>query len=320
MPFDLRMHVDRCSGNEISGWIDEGKDDPEPFDLFLNGTPCGTLSADQYRPDLEKFGCGNGRRGFAHRFESPLKTGDYIELKRRDATVFVIGVGAQASNGFHTSEHVTPPADQEHEFSQRRWRELTEEHGLTFGSVMTGDALWDRYAHHHRFKLTDNILEIGPGYGRILATALDRRIPFASYIGVEISQDRVAKLRSRFETERRVRFELGDIDEWRGVRNFDVVLCSATFEHLHPDCRAALANLRRQVNPGAHLFIDFIATNTPGFHYEVAGTYVRRYPEAELRAIFTECRLPPIAIENVSIGQTPVGDVHRLLVVSSTMR
>ena len=65
-----------------------------------------------------------------------------------------------------------------HRRSQRRWRSDEIAPHLTWDRLMTGDSLWDLYQRRHDFNARDRILEIGPGYGRLLKTALERE--FAS--------------------------------------------------------------------------------------------------------------------------------------------
>jgi 16S rRNA A1518/A1519 N6-dimethyltransferase RsmA/KsgA/DIM1 with predicted DNA glycosylase/AP lyase activity len=65
---------------------------------------------------------------------------------------------------------------------------------------MTGDSLWALYERYRQFTPNDKILEIGPGYGRLLKTALDRKIPFQSYAALELS-NRVDRLRREFDLE-----------------------------------------------------------------------------------------------------------------------
>ena len=80
--------------------------------------------------------------------------------------------------------------------SQARWRSDEPDAGLTWGVPMSGDAFVRVLCEHFTF---DNatIVEIGPGYGRILEALLKRSTPFRRYIGLEISAARVARLRER---------------------------------------------------------------------------------------------------------------------------
>ena len=86
-----------------------------------------------------------------------------------------------------------------HWLSHRRWSGDEPVAELTWGRVMTGDSLWSVYQRYRRFTPNDAILEIGPGYGRLLRTALEWNVPFRSYIGLELSKARVDRLEREFK-------------------------------------------------------------------------------------------------------------------------
>src|SRR5487761_1149180 len=153
---------------------------------------------------------------------------------------------------------------------------------------MSGDTLWDFYQKMRTFSAGDRILEIGPGYGRLLKTAIERNVAFSAYTALELSAARVAQLRAEFNLGT-VRFVEGDIDSWVGDQPFDVVICSSNFEHLHPDCKRALRNIHEQLAPDGSVFIDFKQAEESTFSFEETGTYVREYTRDELVGVFREC-------------------------------
>jgi 2-polyprenyl-3-methyl-5-hydroxy-6-metoxy-1,4-benzoquinol methylase len=226
------------------------------------------------------------------------------------------------------------PSRTTHETSQQRWTGDEAPEHLTFGSVMDAESLWTLYQRHRDFSAADRILEIGPGYGRLLKTALARDVPFASFSGLDLSHARVARLNAELGSDR-VAFHQGDVDRWRGGP-FDVVICSSTFEHLHPDCTAALRNLRGQVSANATVLIDFVGNigrrvfgidPTPiawlvagvGIRLRYSyrdGTYIRIYAERELSKIFRESGFRVRAIEPCLIGKGQYGPIRRLVVVA----
>src|ERR1700724_3925539 len=104
---------------------------------------------------------------------------------------------------------------------------------LTWGRIMNGDSLWALFQEYRPFSANDRILETGPGYGRLLRTALERNVQFRSYTGLELSKARVDRLHQEFDLDT-VDFVAADIDTWTSTDRFDLVICSSTFEHLHP--------------------------------------------------------------------------------------
>jgi SAM-dependent methyltransferase len=183
---------------------------------------------------------------------------------------------------------------------------------------MTGESLWDIYQRSRTFRSTDRILEIGPGYGRLLKTALERRVSFASYTGVDLSPARVQKLNDQFGSGK-IRFFVGDIDTWHGTEKFDVVICSSTFEHLYPDCRKAIENISTQLAADATMFIDFINVEQSRTFFEPDGTFIRMYSQAEARDIFEQVdQIGDVAIKPCTLGQGEKGSVERFVIIATS--
>lgn len=209
--------------------------------------------------------------------------------------------------------------------SRRRWSGDEPPAGLTWGSLMTGDSLWTLYEKHQFFTPSVRILEIGPGYGRLLKTALNRKIAFESYTALELSKARVDRLRREFDLKN-VHFIQGDIDTWRPLCTFDVVICSSTFEHLFPSCSQALTNIYQYLAPRGVVFIDFIRNVQRKVfsnlirkivYFEPNGTYVRIYLKDELARLFVEHGFMVRAIDTCMLGEGKRGPVNRLVVVAA---
>lgn len=173
--------------------------------------------------------------------------------------------------------------------SQVRWRSDEPDAGLTWGIRMVGDEFVRFLVTHVRFEDSSTIVEIGPGYGRILKTLLEQGIPFRRYIGLEISAARVAHLREQFR-DQRIEFHeadvLGSVD-LNGVA--DLTFSSAVFEHLFPDFGAAMNTISAFTRPGGSAVIDFVRDDNnleksaSWFDQE---TYIRVYSLSELKAFF----------------------------------
>src|SRR5688572_10029922 len=68
--------------------------------------------------------------------------------------------------------------------SRARWRSVEPDARLTWHRELSGDAFISQVAATGAFGPDKAVLEVGPGYGRLLAACLDRDVPFARYVGV----------------------------------------------------------------------------------------------------------------------------------------
>ena len=89
------------------------------------------------------------------------------------------------------------------EKSRERWRGDEPDTSLTWGALWTGDAFIDRVQGWYTFRSESSMLEIGPGYGRILDTLLQRELPFGAYFGLEISSN-VQRLGEKYANDPRM--------------------------------------------------------------------------------------------------------------------
>ena len=207
--------------------------------------------------------------------------------------------------------------------SKARWRGSEAETSLTWGSVMTGDSFIDAVAEHVDFARLpgQKILEVGPGYGRLLATLLARGHAYRSYTGLELSEDRVRQLGEKYG-DARTRFVWGDATSDQVETDCDLFVCSATFEHLYPNLVATLQNVQRQLAIGAWACVDFVQLDPEMLVSEAwfetkdsGGAFVRVYARAELERLFTGCGFEIAGIASVSPGRGPGGEIiNRILV------
>ncbi|HEV3203338.1 MAG TPA: class I SAM-dependent methyltransferase [Gemmataceae bacterium] len=304
--------VDVLSTMEISGWV-TGPIPNEPIfvDITINETKVATLLASIYRHDLFLLGMGDGRKGFFFNPDKYLKAGDnHIELSYTDT-------GETLKN----AKKVITESDLV-ELSQMRWKGDEEEEKLTWGAMMTGDTFVNVVLKHHRFTGTETILEVGPGYGRLLTNILERKVPFAKYLGMEISQARVARLTKKFQAPH-IRFVPADILNDTFDVQGDIFICSSTFEHLFPSMAKALDNIRTMARPGMKVFIDFIvfgndqALNAGGASFENTTAYIRIYSRSELESFFPKAGFRILDIEFIVLGKDDNGnEIRRALVVA----
>jgi SAM-dependent methyltransferase len=305
-----RIWVDRCDESTIEGWADNAGPLPS-IDIVLNGAWVCSLQPNIYREDLQHAGLGDGRRAFTFPLSGRLRDGDNVIAVFHAGTLLTRRV-------LRCGTHLGPDASGEVlSVSQERWRGDEQPEGLTWGRVMTGDSLWDIYQRAQQFHESDHIVEFGPGYGRLIKTLLQRKVPFGSFTGVDLSPARVLQLTREFGSDPRLKFAGGDVNTWRANGPIEVVLCSSTFEHLYPDCRQALMNMRSQLAEGASLFIDFIKSERAYGSFDVdARTYIRWYSREELSSLFSACGYIVKGIEECRLGIGVNGPVDRFVVIA----
>jgi SAM-dependent methyltransferase len=197
-----------------------------------------------------------------------------------------------------------------HERSQERWSSASPDEELTFGRALTGDAFVAKAELSGAFGDGKTVVEIGPGYGRLLDAALRRGVPFARWVGVDLSPHNVAHLRERFGVDGRCEFVNEDAERVALDGPADTVLSSLTLKHIYPSFEATLANLARQLNRGATIVIDLIEGERRYFQDD-ARTYIRWYTPDEVTGIFGRCGCQVTAFDRVEHDPDHV----RLLVV-----
>jgi SAM-dependent methyltransferase len=314
---ELRFSVDRCDHSIVSGWIDQ-EAPASSLAITLDDRRICELSPTAFRQDLLDDGLGDGKRAFTFPLTGYLKDGlnrlalsvDGDEILKKDLP-FHRAMISGGSIGFGENQELF-------NYSQRRWLADEPDESLTWGRLMTGDSLWEVYREARRFVGAENILEIGPGYGRLLEAALKLKAPFGSYMGVDLSPARAKRLGGKFR-QRNIRFQAGDINVWRSETKFDVAIVSVTFDFLYPDCRRALANLRGQMAPGAHLFADFIPGEQSTAAFEPNGTYIRCYPQAEIKELLSESGFAVRKVVPCTLGKGALGPVERSVVIAQAV-
>jgi SAM-dependent methyltransferase len=189
--------------------------------------------------------------------------------------------------------------------SKQRWRGDEPDNGLTWGVRMVGDEFIRFLRDRTALNGSSVVVEIGPGYGRILQAFLQAGLPFQRYIGIEISKARVERLRQQFQ-DPRIEFREADIladFDLNGVA--DLTFSSAVFEHLYPDFSIALNTISRFTRPGGAVVIDFIRddndTDRAAAWFDKE-TYMRLYPSKELKEFFQKSGLHVQDIRRISFG------------------
>src|SRR5207245_3599102 len=118
-------------------------------------------------------------------------------------------------------------------------------------------------------------LELGPGYGRLVKSLLEKRVPFNEYYGVDISEKNVAHLSENFNLDR-IHFVHADAETCDLAMSYDVFLSSLTMKHLYPTFERVLVNLARFANPGCMFCFDLLEGNRTIFEQDKV-TYIKWY-------------------------------------------
>jgi SAM-dependent methyltransferase len=177
-------------------------------------------------------------------------------------------------------ERVLQP-EQLDELSKQAWVHARPNSGLTWNVEMTGA----EFVGHVRRQAGEDLgrlLEIGPGYGRLLTTILGDSVKFSDYSGVDISAENVKYLTGRFGNDR-VRFRHADFFTYETPDRFDCIICSAVFMHFYPSVEPALRRCRALLRDGGRLCFD-VPRGASGERYldPASRLYVRGYGAKEL--------------------------------------
>jgi SAM-dependent methyltransferase len=200
--------------------------------------------------------------------------------------------------------------------SVSRWVGTSPSTGLTLGVELSGDTFIDFLARHYTFNSDSRLLEIGPGYGRLVRSLIARGLPFHSYVGLDLSGRNVEYLRGAV-TDRRVRFEQGDVDSFAGTDRLDLAFASLTFQHFYPTFEQHLEHLVRRLSPAGVIAFDVLERRwffPFAEYFEIkhgATTYVRAYRPGELDRIARLSGGRLIALDSVELlpGRNNLGVV-----------
>jgi SAM-dependent methyltransferase len=197
------------------------------------------------------------------------------------------------------------------EQSKARWRRAKPKPGLTWGRQLTGEAFVSKVQSYAPFDDETVVLEVGPGYGRILQSFLARSISFKEYYALDISSQNIKYLRRQFP-QANVHFIQADIEKASMPFRFDVGFSSLTFQHLYPSFETSLRNCTRRMNPGGRFIFDLNEGTHTYFNHD-GKTYIRQYRREEVLEILKKAMLELVAFDEVIHAPQH----RRLLVVAS---
>jgi 2-polyprenyl-3-methyl-5-hydroxy-6-metoxy-1,4-benzoquinol methylase len=187
-----------------------------------------------------------------------------------------------------------------------RWRRSRPTRQLSWGPTVTGDNFVSKAASYGVYGKGKAVLEVGPGWGRLLEACLRQGLSFEKYVGVEISDKNVRHLKEKFP-QASVRILHGAIETLSLDERFDSMISSLTFKHLYPSFLGALVAVERHLNPGAVLVFDLIEQKVAGPRQyfvggregEETGHYVRRYTRSQIGELLSRSSLELVTYDKV---------------------
>ena len=181
--------------------------------------------------------------------------------------------------------------------SKQRWRKAPPNAGLTWGDEVSGDAAVEMAQRYGVFGPGRTVVEIGPGYGRILRSSLARGVEFERYVGLDLSERNVRYLGEAFD-DSRVEIRCGDAETASLGEPVDAVISFLTFKHLYPSFAAALANIEPQLRDDGLVMFDLLEGSRTYFHRDQT-TFMRYYTRGEVDEILSGAGLELVAFDRV---------------------
>ncbi len=206
----------------------------------------------------------------------------YNKIKRRSQIVY-------PENLLDSKEHMKIQA-------RKRWIDAKPDLYLTWNKEVSGDAFIKKVLEYDTFQPNKNILEIGPGYGRLLKAILKENLAFKNFYGVDLSAENISYLNKTFTTPN-VHFICGNAEDMKLGITFDMVISSLTFKHIFPTFEKLLYNVSTHMKKGSLIFFDLIEGNVAFF--EEDGTYIKFYSKSQIKDILQHSMLELAGFDNV---------------------
>jgi len=168
--------------------------------------------------------------------------------------------------------------------SQVRWVGAQPGTALTWGKDISGDPFITKVDQYAKFTGEKVILEIGPGYGRLIRSLIQKERPFSEYYAIDLSETNCRYLRKTFAGEK-MHFLHDNAETVSLPKPFDIMYSSLTFKHLYPSFELVLRNLATQANARAVLVFDLLEGQRPPYFEEDGVTFIHYYTQQDANKI-----------------------------------
>ncbi len=185
--------------------------------------------------------------------------------------------------------------------SRVRWRQASPDSALTWGKKPSGVPFLRKIQQNVSGGGSLRVLEIGPGYGRLLEAAAQIGFQYQSWTGVDISEKNIAYLREH-HSEPRNNWIQGDIERVSLDQTFNLCLSSLTLKHMFPTLEAAVQNIGHHLDKDGYLIFDCIEGQRR--YFEADGiTWIRWYQREELSEVLQRTGFGNVRFDWVSHGR-----------------
>lgn len=198
------------------------------------------------------------------------------------------------------------------QLSRERWEEDLAPSSMTWGREWDGRGFVRALLQFVEFSSETTLLEIGPGYGRVLKSMLEMEVPFKKYVGVDISQPWVDRLNEEFADSPHIEFVCADADTFSMEENFDVCFSSTTFQFLYPSVETAFKNLAEHLLPEGQFIFDFLWGHDRAHFQDTHMTFVRSYSQSSLRRTLAGLGYGDVRFTEVVHGKSSEGKEIRM--------
>lgn len=200
-------------------------------------------------------------------------TGDDYAFISRIKSQWVDGASPSEGVGWQSPDYSSESSNSQR--SETRWKSAEPNASLTWGRSVTGDPFVSKLKSYCTFTPRTSIVEIGPGYGRLLKSILRLDLPFSRYVGVDLSASNCKWLEDKFGDER-TSFLNADAATALLPSPFDVCISSLTLKHIYPSFGKLLLHLSTQASPGGRLVFDLLEASFVSLLGNLARMWVGR--------------------------------------------